>query len=427
MAVQFQSYTGGPHGERPVVMPNVRPSFLGEIGSMLNQIGQIPAEMQQATLKKQLNDLLISSLSTPQTIQKTTNTPDTLVPKEDTTLQPIGESGQSLVGMMPATPESVGDLFTRQPGQPVTKTVTNPAFQDITDRMQAIGPAFGWKFPTPIEQIYAQYLAKASGLGELEKQKQQGRVEIQGMKGEQQQANIGTTYENKSKLETQRQEGRNELLDKNLESRQKIASEANQRMRDIAADRNLNDQQKIDKILDERRDFHNAEVKNYDGRTKVLQQQANSLEDIRNLGQINNFKDDLRTQLSQIDKIIAKGGQPEVAGELSQAVANYNDTVDKIKQLDPGSNLTKMQDMTAPGIGNWLKGITGMGTPSSTVVPAPAGTPPPRQPRTPATTPSPSIQAPSSMPTPGSTYRPSEISPEELQRRRNNIFQGLGK
>jgi hypothetical protein len=63
--VQFNSYAGGPHGLGPTVLPE-RKSILGDIGSMLNQVGQILAQMQQANIKYQLNNLLMNALTQPQ-------------------------------------------------------------------------------------------------------------------------------------------------------------------------------------------------------------------------------------------------------------------------------------------------------------------------------------------------------------------------
>ena len=423
--VQFNSYAGGPHGGQPVVINRVAPGLLGSLGEMFNQIGQIPAEMQQAELKARLNDLLIKSLSTPQTIQQTTPGQDILTPKEGTTLQPLEESGQSLVGMQPATPQSIGDLFTKETTPSTTKTVPNPDYQAITSRMEKIGPAFGWKFPTPLEEAIQLAYAKSLGLLPAIQARGEEARKTEASKGEIRKDVNTSLYGNKSDLETQRQGGRSELLDRNIESREKIANEHNQTIKSIATDKNTNDQTKVDKILKERANFHNAEIQNYGERTKVLQNSADNLNDIRNIQQVNGYKDDLTRQLTQIDKIIAKGGSPEVAGELNVAVSNYNDIVDKIKQIDPGSNLSKMQSMDAGGVMNYIRslGIPGSDQPYKTVVPAPAGQPPPptRTPR--ATQPA---QQPAA-PLPNNTYTPSQITPEELKKRRENIFNSIPK
>jgi hypothetical protein len=411
----FQSYGGGAHGASPVVLNTTKPSMLGEIGSFLNQMGQIPAEMQQAMLKKQLNDLLLKSLSTPQTMQKQVQGPDQLVPKEGTTIEPLGD--QSLVGMMPATEQSIGDLFSQQPGAMTTKDVANPEFTDVMSRLEKVGPAFGMKFPTPIENIYAASLAKSLGAGQLETQKQEGREKIEGIRTTGREALEHTKGEERRLTEADRQVNRVDIVKRNIESKEKIAANHEANIQNIATAKNLNDQEKIDKILKERTNFHEGVLTNYGKKINEMRRAADSLDEIRQIQQINGYKDDLTKQLTQIDKIIGKGASHEVEGELKSAVSNYNDIVDKVLQLDPDSTLVKIQDLDRDTWKNNLRSL--FGQPQEKTIGTVPATPRSTTPKTRATE-TPAITTPNSN-TKG-TYLPSEITPEELKRRRDNIF-----
>lgn len=384
MAVQFENYRGGPHGGSPVVLPQKINSTLGDVGQFANQIGQIPGEMQQADIKTQLNNLLLQVLGTPQTIKQTT--PGVQIPFNSTSGAGAGIDPNG-VELPPGG--SYGSMMT----DPVTKDVPNPAYENSLSRLTQVGPAFGMKFPTPIENIYAAAMARSLGATETEKVRQQGRTELETQKqggretlqdtrGDQKLEQIGATGEVRSSIEDQRQTNRQKLLTDNITSREKIATDHNISREKIANNNNLTDAQKTKDILAERSAHHKESEANYAERTKAIRSTTNNLDEIRVLQQINAFQDNLTAARTQIDKIRQlEQTDPSVQAELKTSVEQYNTTVDRIKALDPQSNLSKYTaDDTEGGVKNFLRSMTqgiipGVGSPTRSLQTTPNTTP----------------------------------------------------
>lgn len=149
MAVQFQSYGGGPHGGGPIVLPR-QAHPVAEIGNIFDALGNIPMQMQQAKLRQGLNELFLKALSTPSSISK-------VIPGAtiygDSTPPDLGTTG----------PISLGDVMSREPDQIISET--NPEFADIAKKLEIMGyyrptSSRGDRYETPEEE------ARRAGLKE---------------------------------------------------------------------------------------------------------------------------------------------------------------------------------------------------------------------------------------------------------------------
>lgn len=125
----FQSYSGGPHGASPIVLPEKK-SPLGEIGDALGALGKIPEQMQQAQYKKMLTDLLIKAISTDPTI--TQNIPESTTMREDTTF-----STENVPAYATDHQEQIGDFLTKTPAS-ISRSM-NPEYLDIMRKLEVSG------------------------------------------------------------------------------------------------------------------------------------------------------------------------------------------------------------------------------------------------------------------------------------------------
>ena len=366
----FNSYSGGPHGMGAMQLPE-KPGILGEIGKAMGAVGGIPAQMQQAQLKNALTDLLLQSLTTPQTIDQT-------VPGQITY-----NSGDAIT----SDPEggSFGEIFTESPSKTVKGP--NPKYTDVMNRLESVGPAFGMKFPTSGEDKYYNTMAKIAGQQDLARTRgEETRKTNEALYGGNKLTLEDKKQENKSTYEDQRQGNREKSLEMNITSREKIAGEYNKTRESIAKDNRTSIEDRANKLLIENSRHHRASEENYGERTKAIKSSTNNMDEIRVFQQINQFQDNLRSTRAQIDKIRQlDSSDPEIAAQQKTAIEEYNNTVDKIKQLDPGANLSKYDDTaTKSGAMNWLRslGLPGFNQPEKAIGVKPSGNPPPK----PATT-----------------------------------------
>ena len=424
--VQFNSYAGGPHGLGPVVLPE-RKSVLGDIGSMLNEVGKVPGNMQQANLKYQLNNLLLQALTQPQTKS------ETIAGKEIAMNSPSG-AGAGIDPLGLAEPgASYGSMMT----EPSTRQVPNPEYEATTSRLEKIGPAFGMKFPTPIENIIAAGYAKSLGGAASEAEKQKGRIELererQGGRTSLEEQRIG----GRTDIEELKTEGRSTLLDRRIANQQKLKdkdiqarTDHDDTIREIAADKNLNEQQKLDKILKVKEKYNDDTIAVRKDFNNITRYTAESTADLRRAEEENKVVDNLINLRSQINLLTQQPQSQSQQTQLKGAIEQYNSLVD-VANSNPNAPKIDYWKLDEPNtIRNWLKNFTGIGTPEQEIAPTPRpgggvapprGTKPPGAP-IPAPTSKPLEATPPGKPSPTGTFRPGEIPEEELKRRRDEIF-----
>lgn len=331
---QFQSYGGGPHGGSPIVLPQ-RQGVLGDIGSLLSGIGQIPQQYQQgiasreaATLKSQLNNLLMKSLTLPREVPVQQDVPDDSF--------------------------SFGDVLSKPEQQP------NPEYVATQNRLRDVGPAFGFKYPTSAEELYMAQLAKSLGKEPELTAKSNAKVNEIKTKAEEDRKKQEQLYStDKPGFEAVRQKNRMEQLTKLEEGRNARARQHEENVKNIANDKNANDQTKIDKVLRERSRYHQDQIIEQGKRTEVFRAGITSQDENRKVLQLNGWNDDLVKLRTQIDKIREMGStDPSVQAELQSAVQQFNGTVDNIKQMDSGAKLDYYDaNDTKAGVMNRLRSL----------------------------------------------------------------------
>lgn len=364
MAVQFQSYSGGPHGGSPVAFNSIKPSMLGQLGELFAGLGKIPAAYQDAQIQSALNQLKLQALTQPQTIQQ--NVPGVSTPTEGTSFD-NWDPNQSIL-TPPDQQKSLGDLFTKTPD--TTKQVSNPAYTNSVDRLSQVGPAFGMKFPTPIENIYAAAMAKTLGQSDLVEKRGQVQKDLLAQRGEQDLKKTDRIYgegENKSTLQQSRLEAKQKIADQISED--KASHEEN--IKSIATDKNLNDNQKLDKILAERENYHNGQLKARNDFNSSFRKGIDSQVELRKSESENKLTDNLVQLRSQINKLQQQDQtDPSIQTQLKGAVDQYNQIASELNQNPDAPKIDTWNMNERGGVLNWMRSfVPGMGTPTQQITP----------------------------------------------------------
>jgi hypothetical protein len=153
----------------PIVLP-AKQGILGDLGALLSSLGGIPKQMQDEQLKRELNKLLITALSSPDTIDQQVTRVGTVPQEEvqtytDPTINIDDRSNPQLQG-------GAGSFLTGHEPTYYNETVQvpNKARQDAIARLTQIGPLFGLRQPglTQEEEVkQAEKLSKGKAKGEL--------------------------------------------------------------------------------------------------------------------------------------------------------------------------------------------------------------------------------------------------------------------
>lgn len=132
----FQSYSGGPHGASPIVLPQQK-SNLQDIGEALGALGRIPEQMQEAEYKQLLTQIMMKALTTDPYVEE--KIPGDMRLDPTTSFGPLSsnptmEQEHSNV-FKPQT--TIGDMMSRGPDKLVRKS--NPTFEDIVRKLEVSG------------------------------------------------------------------------------------------------------------------------------------------------------------------------------------------------------------------------------------------------------------------------------------------------
>lgn len=384
MAVQFSSFSGGPHGLGPVVLPR-QEHWLGQLGDVLSSAGNIPNQVSQMQQRHQLNQLLMQALTQPRSISQTQpgmDVPVNQLEEVDLNNPPVGFSTMA--------PGSVSDAFTRTPD--TVKQVPNPEYEDVIGRLQDVGPAYKMDF----------YKGRLGGgrsvddLIKLEMVRQLGRKELEGTKADAKKEVNEALYGEKAELEGIRARNRQRLVNVTYERKEKLQKQHDTVIERIKKDDRMSDEQKHRATLAERT-RHNKEMEGINWELNdIRRENPASPNDTKIVTALERISDEMRNLDTQFARMAQMEPGANTSELLKANIDRYNNLGRQAQRLEPGYYFEekKLEDVPwykESGILPKAGSALGITPPSKQLSPGRPGTPPPRtEPLVPKQEPAPS-------------------------------------